>query len=184
MHRFSVAQYHLMLGTGILTTNDRVELVDGWIVEKMPQEPPDASTADELQARLQPKLPKGWIIRAQFPVTLEDSEPEPDLAIVRGPRQRYRTAHPTPADIAALIEVSDSSLAFDREVKGPTYARAGIAVYWVVNLVDLQVEVYTEPGTGPAAKYQTRVDFGLEDKVALVVAGRKLGGILVRHLFS
>jgi Uma2 family endonuclease len=184
MHRFSVEQYHRMIETGVLTENDRVELVEGWIVEKMPQKPPHASTGSVLEEKLAPKLPKGWIIRGQRPITLEDSEPEPDLAIVRGPQQRYRTAHPTPADIAALIEVSDSSVDFDRDVKGPTYARAGIAVYWIVNLVELQVEVYSEPSLGTAAKYQTKEIFGLKDRVALVVAGRKLGGILVRHIFS
>ncbi len=184
VHRFTVAQYHRMIATGVLTENDRVELLEGWIVDKMPQHPAHAGTISILLAKLQAKLPKGWFIRVQSPITLEDSEPEPDLAIVRGPEKRYRVAHPTPEDIAIVIEVADSTVEYARVVKGRTYARAHLPVYWIVNLVEQQVEIYTQPRAGRTPAYRQREDFGVEYGVPLVIAGREVTTLSVRQFLS
>lgn len=184
VHRFTVAQYHRMIATGVLTENDRVELLEGWIVDKMPQHPAHAGTISILLAKLQARLPKGWIVRVQSPITLGDSEPEPDLAVVRGPEERYLTGHPTPEDIAIVIEVADSTVEHDRVTKARTYARARLPVYWIVNLVEQHVEIYTQPRAGRSPAYRQREDFGVEYGVALVVAGREVGSIPVRHLLS
>jgi Uma2 family endonuclease len=183
VHRFSVEQYHRMIEAGVLTPNDRVELLEGWVVDKMPQHPAHAGTISVVHGELTPRLPKGWIIRIQSPITLEDSEPEPDLTIARGPEKRYLTAHPKPEEIALLIEVSDTSVDYDRIDKGRAYARARIPVYWVVNLVEFAVEVYSEPKAGKSAGYRNHQRFGIEFGAPIVIAGRDGGAIPVRHLF-
>jgi len=172
-----------MIATGVLTENDRVELLEGWIIDKMPQHPAHAGTISILLAKLLAKLSKGWIIRVQSPITLEDSEPEPDLAIVRGPEEKYLTAHPEAEDIAVVIEVADSTVEHDRTVKGRTYARARLPVYWIVNLVELKVEIYTQPRAGKTPTYREQEDFGVEHGVPLILAGREVGRFPVRHIF-
>jgi Uma2 family endonuclease len=102
-----------------------------------------------LQHALNPGLPIGWCLRVQSAVTLSDSEPEPDVAVVRGDVRSYVARHPTAVDVGLLIEVSDSTLPGDRADKGRIYARAGLPIYWIVNLVDRQIEVYENP-TGPS----------------------------------
>ncbi len=93
-------------------------------------------------------IPPGWRLRCQLTVALPDSQPEPDFAVARGDVRTYLTRHPTPADVGLVIEVADSSLLRDRQEKTRIYARAGIPVYWIINLVDRGVEVYTQP-SGP-----------------------------------
>jgi Uma2 family endonuclease len=100
-------------------------------------------------------LPEGWIIRWQAPIALDDqSEPEPDVAIVRSTRDDYRDAHPTRP--ALVVEIAESSLLFDRNQKGSVYARPGLPDYWIVNLVDRVVEVYRAPVSDPSARYEWR----------------------------
>ena len=172
VRRFTVDEYHRMIQTGILTEDDRVELLEGWIVPKMPHNPPHASVLDQSQETLRNVLPPGWRLRIQSAITTPDSEPEPDIAVVQGPANRYRTRHPEPLDIGMLAEVSDSTLANDRGLKAQLYARAGIAVYWIINLVDNQVEVYTDPtGPDPSPHYRQRQDYRAGDTIALTVGG-------------
>jgi len=113
-------------------------------------------------------LPPGWDLRVQSAITLTDSEPEPDFAIVRGDERAYLTRHPAAADVGLVIEVSDSTLLADRDDKGRIYARAAIPCYWIVNLLDRQVEVYTIPG-GPASTggYSQRADYRGRDRMDL-----------------
>ncbi|HKZ04298.1 MAG TPA: Uma2 family endonuclease, partial [Methylomirabilota bacterium] len=100
-------------------------------------------------------LPAGWVVRSQMPVALdEESEPEPDLAVIRGTRAELWAAHPTLP--ALVVEVADTSLAFDRDVKGSLYARAGIADFWIVNLLDRVVEVRRDPAADATARYGWR----------------------------
>jgi len=171
VRRFTVDEYHRMIDSGILTENDEVELLDGCIVPKMPRNPPHDAAVDQRNDALRARLPAGWRVRVQSAITLGVSEPEPDLAVVSGPANRYAARHPGPADIALLVEVGNSTLGHDREVKGRLYAQAGIAVYWVVNLIDMQVEVYTDPA---ATGYRTRVDYRAGQEMPLVVAGQEI----------
>src|SRR5207249_5993402 len=113
VRRFTVDEYHQMIQTGILQEDDPVELLDGWIVSKMPRNPPHDATIDIAQEVFRSVLPAGWRLRVQSAITTDSSEPEPDLAIVRGPAERYLSNHPKPPDIAVVIEVADSSLAQD-----------------------------------------------------------------------
>jgi Putative restriction endonuclease len=119
----------------------------------------------------------------QSAITLDDSEPEPDLAIVSGSARNRHARHPGPVDIALLIEMSDSSLANDRNDKARVYARANIVCYWIVNLVDRRVEVYTDP-TGPGASpaFRQHRDCGLNESVPLVIGGQEVAQVPVRDL--
>jgi Uma2 family endonuclease len=182
LHRFSVAEYHRMIRTGILTENHRVELLEGVIVDKMPHNPPHDGTITRIQRRLARQLSEDWLIRVQCSITTRDSEPEPDLAIVRGPEDVYFTRHPGPRDIALLIEVADSTLEYDRQNQARIYARARIPIYWIVNLNDWQIEVYTEPKGGKEPAYRRRTDYGIDAKVPLVIEGSDIGQVSVREL--
>lgn len=183
LHRFTVQQYHEMIRLGIITENDRVELLEGWVVDKMPQHPAHAGTTSVLQRELAARLPAGWIIRVQFPVTLGESEPEPDLAVVRAPEERYFSDHPTAEDIALLIEVADSSLENDRTYKLEVYAAARIPAYWIVNLLEFTVECYTKPKGAARPRYSAKQVFGIEFGVPVDIAGKRRRGIPVRQLF-
>jgi Uma2 family endonuclease len=175
-HRFSVAEYHHLIQLGMLTEDDPLELLEGYLVCKMPRNPPHDSTIQQVMKRLFRGLPPGWDVRGQSAVTLSDSEPEPDFAVVRGDEKTYRKRHPGPADIGIVIEVADSSLPGDRDDKGRIYSRAGIPIYWIINLQDAQVEVYSGP-SGPVANpaYAQRTDYRAGDVVPLVLDGTVAG---------
>jgi Uma2 family endonuclease len=113
---------------------------------------------------------------------LSDSEPEPDLAVVSGPERTYAKRYPLPRDSAQLIEIADTTLARNRSAKGPLYARSRIAVYWIINLQQAKVEVYTEPRGGKLPCYRQRRDYGKGEAVPLVLAGIELGILAVRNL--
>ncbi len=143
----SVGEYHRMIEDGELTEDDRVELLEGRLVPKMPHNKPHSETIEAINHVLPNLLPVGWTLRVQLPITLADGEPEPDLAVVRRPRT-IESDQPTPPDIGLVIEASDSSLMFDRREKTRSYARAALPEYWIVNLRDRQIERFRRP-TGP-----------------------------------
>ena len=126
LYRFSVAQYQRMIEFGILTPEDRVELLENWLVLKTPSNPLHDSTLQPMLRPLLRVLPSGRDLRIQAGVTLTDSQPEPDFAIVRGSAADYENRHPGPADVGLVIEVADSSLLRDQRDKTRIYARAGI----------------------------------------------------------
>src|SRR5260221_1963575 len=121
-HRFTVEQYHRMIDAGILTENDKVQLIEGFILEMTPVGTPHAYSVDAVQEVVSKLLPPGWKVFVQRPITLADSEPEPDVSIVRGTGADYKDHHPRPSEIGLLIEVADSSLALDRTTKARVYA--------------------------------------------------------------
>ena len=146
-HRFTVEDYHRMGQAGILAEKDRVELVDGEIVQMTPIGSPHAGTTTFLHGWLSPRLGARAIVREQNPVVLAPhSELQPDLAAVRPRSDHYRQGHPRPADVLFLIEVSDTTGDYDRTVKLPLYARAGIQEVWIVDLAAACVEIYLGPG--------------------------------------
>jgi Uma2 family endonuclease len=143
--RLSVANYHTMLQVGIFDEDDQIELLEGCLVAKMTKNPPHRLSTGLLQDALLAIIPTDYHLNIQEPITLVDSEPEPDLTIVRGQRLDYRDRHPAAGDVVLVIEVSDATLERDRTIKQRIYARAGIAIYWILNLRDRQLEVYTHP---------------------------------------
>jgi len=146
--RLSIEQYHAIIKAGILTDDDSVELLEGWLVFKMPKNPPHRATTRLFRTALENILPAGWYVDSQEPITLSNSEPEPDIVVVRGDTRQYLDRHPGAEDIALIIEESDTTLQRDRTVKKRIYARAGISIYGIVNLVEEQVEVYSQPKRG------------------------------------
>lgn len=181
--QFSVAEYEHLTEIGVLTTEDRIELIDGYVVNKMPHNDPHSSTVERLTEDLFRAAPGGWRVRIQLPIVIGNSLPEPDGAVVRGDRRTYDHRKPTAADFGVVIEVADSSLRFDRVVKLAAYARAGIPVYWVVNLIDARVEVYADPdpAADPSA-YRTRTDYAPGQSVPLTLDGQLVASIPVADL--
>lgn len=144
--RFTVIDYEQMAATGIISDGDRVELIEGEIVEMAALGPQHAACVDRLTQRL-PFLVQGRaIVRVQNPIRLsEHSQPQPDVTLLQPRDDFYAGGHPEPEDVLLLIEVSESSLAYDRDVKLPLYAAAGIAEVWLVALLPQVVEVYRAP---------------------------------------
>ena len=180
---YTVAEYHEMIDRGILTTMDKVELIEGVLVDQMPKNPPHESAIMRLNRRFVRLLPDGWVLSPQGPVTFPTSEPEPDFSIARGAEADFDARHPEPDEVELLVEVSDSSLAFDRTDKWRVYGRGGVPVYWVVNVVDRRIEVYTDP-TGPAAQpgYRTRTDYQPGMAVPVVLGGVVAGTMAVSEV--
>ena len=156
--RLTVDQYHELIRAGKLGEDDPVELLEGILVFKMPKNTPHATATKLARREVERGLPEGWHYFVQDPITLSDGEPEPDGAVVRGRVEDYAAAHPGPADVALVIEVADTSLARARGIKLRSYARAGIRAYWIVNLVERQVEVYDapDPAARPEPAYRER----------------------------
>lgn len=183
VYRFSVAQYQRMIETGIITHGDKVELLEGYLVRKMSRNPPHDGTIGVMDETLRAAIPPGWYLRAQLTVVLPDSQPEPDFAVARGRSRDYLTRHPTPADVGLVVEVADSSLVRDQQAKARIYARAGVVCYWIINLVDRRVEVYTQPsGPGDAPAYGAFQTFQPGDAVPLVLDGNTVASVPVASL--
>jgi Uma2 family endonuclease len=145
-HRVTVNEYHRMGEAEIFSEDDRVELINGEIIDMTPIGSRYASVVDELNYRLIRQIAGTYRIRVQNPLQLaEDTEPQPDLAIVRRRSDRYAGAHPAPQDVLLLIEVADTSASYDRSVKIPLYARHSIPEVWLVDLADESVEVFRNP---------------------------------------
>jgi Uma2 family endonuclease len=176
--RISVERYHQMVESGVITPDDRVELLEGILVPKMSKSPAHTQGTDLVVDALRGVLPAGWFLRSEQPVSLDDSEPEPDCMVVRGTTRDYPNGHPTPADVPLVIEVADSSLRRDREGKKRVYARNGIAVYWIVNVADRVIEVFTDP-SGPVLTpdYATAAVYGPADAIPVVLAGIAVGSV-------
>ncbi len=145
--KFTVAEYYRMAEAGILRPDERVELIEGELIVMPPIGPRHAGSVN-LATRIFPRQADDrFIVQIQNPVHLgEDSEPEPDVALLRPREDYYTTAHPVPADVLLVIEVADSTLAYDREVKVHLYGRAGIPEAWVLNLPEDCLERFAEPG--------------------------------------
>lgn len=144
LKRWPRQEYDRLIDTGILGPEDRVELLDGEIVVTFPKNPPHSVAVQLTAEALRAVFSSGFVVRSQEPFGAgDDSEPEPDVAVVPGRPRDYARAHPTTAVL--LVEVSDSSLELDRQRKGSLYARAGVPEHWIANLIDRTVEVYRGP---------------------------------------
>jgi Uma2 family endonuclease len=164
--RWSVDEYHRMIAAGILAPDDHVELLEGHIIEMVPQEPPHASTTSSFGNDFVLLFSgKAWV-RQQLPITITpNSEPEPDIAVVKIDPNRYRDRHPTPADIYLLVEVADSTLSYDRNRKAKVYAKANIPEYWVINVKQRQILVFRNP---QGERYQDEQVLEVGDAIAPV----------------
>lgn len=150
LRRWTREEYERMVDAGILGPNDKVELIDGEIVIMTPQKSRHATGVQLALEKLRDVFGDGFVVRSQLPLALDaGSEPEPDVAVVVGSVREFVDAHPVTAVL--VVEVADTSLAFDRTAKAAVYARTGIADYWIVNLVDRVVEAHRDPQTAMAS---------------------------------
>ena len=179
LYRINVREYERIVAAGVLD-GERVELIDGYVVRKMPNNPPHSWSTRKILDLVAGFLPPGWLWRLEQPVRIPDfDEPEPDLAVVRGSLDDYKHRTPVPADVALLIEVSETTLDRDQGEKLTAYAQGNIPVYWIVNLIDGHVEVYTGPGP---AGYRSRQDFKPGQTVPVIIDGHEVGRIAVAEI--
>lgn len=153
--RWRRVEYERLIETGFFQPGDPVELVGGQLIVAEPQGSRHFAAVQAMEEALRKAFGRGWQIRGQGPLALdEESEPEPDVAVVPGSFRDYVAGHPSRP--ALVVEISESSLALDRDHKGSLYARAGLADYWIVNLVDQTLEVHRDPDPDPAAPFGWR----------------------------
>jgi Uma2 family endonuclease len=177
--RLTVEKYHEMIQSGILTEDDPIELLEGWLVTKMRKSPAHTFVTHTTWETLEQLMPPDWHVNAHEPITTADSEPEPDIVVVRGSRRDFLESHPSPADIALVIEVADATLHRDRTLKLRVYANARITAYWILNLPERQLETYTDPAE---AAYRQRIIYRASDAVPVIIGGQEAGRIPVRDL--
>jgi Uma2 family endonuclease len=171
--RWTRAEYDRLIEVGFFQPGEAVELLGGELIVSEPQGSRHYTTICLVHEVLRAAFGPGWVIRSQGPVALDDeSEPEPDLAVVRGSVRDYRGEHPSRPVL--VVEVSESSLSLDRGRKGSLYARAGLDEYWIVNLVDRTLEIYRQPVADPSApfgwRYGSRDVLGAEASATALAA--------------
>ncbi len=160
----SVQDYHQMMEAGILRPDERVELVEGQIIQMAAKGTAHSAAVSRIEKLLRSRLGDLVLLRFQDPVRLNDySEPEPDVAVVQPNPSFYEEHHPTPSEVFWLIEVSDTTLRFDRETKAPAYARSGILEYWVLDVPGRKLHVYRMPS---AEGYQSETILSEELTIA------------------
>ena len=171
--RFSRAEYERLIELGIFQPGEEIELIDGQLLVAEPQGAAHYTAIVKTTRALVTAFGPGWYVRTEGPIGLDDdSEPEPDVAVVPGQPDDYGRAHPSRPVLT--VEVAEASLAADRQRKGSLYARAGLADYWVLNLVDRVLEVYREPAPDTAApfgwRYSRREVFDTSTRVTPLAA--------------
>jgi Uma2 family endonuclease len=177
--RLSVEQYEKIVDSGVFTKRDRLQLVDGLLVEKVTQNPPHAVVDVLVKDALEAVMVPGWHIRPDKPVRLPpDGEPEPDHCIVRGKARDYLSGHPGAEDVGLLVEIADSNLEADRAMRG-VYGPRGIPVYWIVNIPESQLEVYSSP---TSEGYAVERVYKRGDEVPVVLDGEEVGRIKVSDI--
>jgi Uma2 family endonuclease len=166
LRRWTRAEYERLTDAGFFPDGERVELIEGDIVKMAPQDADHSGGIGRGQRALQRAFGPDCWVRVQLPIALGASEPEPDLAVVAGRPDAYAVEHPTTALI--VVEIAASSLTYDRDTKAHIYARADVADYWVLNLVDTQLEVHRDPVLLPTGRhgYRTRTIYFVGDTVA------------------
>ena len=179
--RLTVDQYDQMVENGILPQTNRLELIEGRIVEKARQSPPQAFSSESCRDALASLVPASWHVRCGNPVRVpaRDSEPEPDVSVVRGQIRDYCDHHPGPEDVALVVEVVRWDVTEERRLAA-TYGGGGIPVFWIVNVAGRTLEVYADPtgGAYPAPKILDETE-----SVDLIIQGQVVGEIVVANLF-
>jgi len=183
-YRLTVEQFEKMIDVGIFPDRPRVELLGGVLFRKMTKNDPHDFAVDFLGSIFNTLLEPAWLAREEKLIVLGKFwRPEPDIAVVRGPRECYRKRAPRAEDLSLLIEVCDATYSKDRGVKWRGYASAGVGTYWIVNLPQERIEVYTRPsGQGKTAAFQDARFHGTDDEVSLIVDGQERGRIAVKDV--
>jgi Uma2 family endonuclease len=155
LRKWTRAEYERLIEIGVFRPGEPVELLGGELMVSEPQGSAHYTAIGLVEDALRAALGPGWLVRSQGPIALtDDSEPEPDVAVTRGARRDYSREHP--ARPALVVEVAESSLSLDQEHKGSLYARAAVADYWILNLVERVLEIYREPILDPTTRFGWR----------------------------
>jgi len=177
LYRMTIDEYERIGG---MLDEERLELIDGYLVKKMSKNPPHVSTVKSIYRALSRVLPHGWTWQKEDPVRIPGfDEPEPDVAVLRGVDADYDLRIAEAGDVALLVEVSETTLDRDQGPKLSAYAKGGIPIYWIVNLIDHQIEVYSSPSPDG---YQSRRDFKTGADVPVVIDGVEVGRIAVAEV--
>ncbi len=178
--RITVDEYERIGESGAVDEPERVELIDGYMVRKMSKSPGHCYATAKALGALTGLVGPGWLPSKEGPVRIPAyDEPEPDISVVRGSIEDYRHRHPGPTEVGLVVEVSVTTLDLDRGQKLSAYATANIPVYWIVNLVEGQIEVYIGPVPGA---YRSRTDYKPGQAVPVVIDGLSLGDIAVADI--
>jgi Uma2 family endonuclease len=179
VYRLTMEEYDRLAAAGTLV-DLRVELIDGFLVRKASPGPPHARAVEAAHEHIDRLLTPGWWIQVEAPVRIPWFDvPEPALSIVRGRRAEFRGRHPSSGDIALLVEVADGTLELDRGGKMAAYAIGDVPIYWIINLVDRPVEVYSDHLQG---RYRSSRVFRPGQTIPLAIDGEKAGRIAVAKL--
>ena len=181
LYRMTKDQFLRVLDSDILDDCEDIEFVEGLLLTNSARTPKHDCTLDILAELFRYLLQEGWRSRTHKTVDLDCGLPEPDISVVFGPFNRYYSHHPSPAEIAFIVEIADTTLTRDRRLKLPGYARNGIAEYWIVNLVDRIVEVYTSPDISLTGEpiYSSRKDYRNGQTIPVFIRGQEIGQIAV-----
>jgi Uma2 family endonuclease len=183
VYRFTVEKYEEMIRAGIISEDDPIELLDGWMTNKTTKNPPHFVASMLVNKVLARIVPQGWCVASEHPIRLATSMPEPDAMVVRGDARSYIDRLPRAEDVALVVEISDASLSRDQVIKKSIYAQAGIPCYWLVNLIDGRIEEYTDPVASPeTSDYRQRRDYAADGEIPLSLDGRHLADIPIRDL--
>jgi Uma2 family endonuclease len=167
LYRISVEQYDTMARAGVLSREDRVELVEGLLVRKMTKNERNLTTAWLIQEALRAAVPDGWFVVGEWPIVLPRSEPEPDVMVVRGGVRDYLSRKPGANEVALVVEVADTSYDDDR-ARLAVYGGSNVPRYWIANLGARRIEAHTNPsGPGEMPGYGTRADYGPGSEITL-----------------
>jgi Uma2 family endonuclease len=174
----NVDEFYKMAEVGILKPADRIELISGEIIEMSPIGSKHAGVVNRLSRLLNKILENKVVVGVQNPVRLDDiNEPEPDISVLKYRSDDYSTHHPEPNDILALIEVADSTINYDKEIKIPLYASYKIPLYWIIDIGKDRIEVYTNPQD---SDYLEKTTYNLSDEISLLGVELKVKDILIR----
>ena len=185
LYRMSMEKYEAMVTSGVFTKRDRFQLLEGLLVAIMTENPPHAIACELCSEVLKRVLPKGWHVRSDRPLRIpaRTSEPEPDLVVARGEIRDHLKRHPEPVDVSLVIEVADSSLEEDRTLMARIYGGGGLARYWIINLVDHQVEVYSLPsGTAEPLGYRHCEIFRPGQSIPVLIDETEVGRMAVAEI--
>lgn len=179
LYQMMVDQYETLVDSGAFTKRDRLHLINGLLVAKTTRGDIHCTADDLSRVALSAVIPAGWYVRPDKPVRIpEYNEPEPDQTVVRGTIRDYSDHHPGPSDVAMIVEIANSSLTEDRKMAS-IYGAGGIPIYWIINLVDRQVEVYAGPTPNGYASREIYIPGSL---VPVIIDGTVVGEIAVDDL--
>jgi Uma2 family endonuclease len=171
--------------SGTLSNSDPVEFLEGWLLPKLTKGPRHAQTKRQFLRLINPFVPASCFVDTQEAMTVSNSEPEPDIYVIRGPEEKYSDRHPGPGEVELVVEISDSSLSRDRGLKQRVYARAGVPSYWIINLIESCIEVSTQPsGDVDKPAYAQSVVYRSADEVPVMIDGKEVGRIKVADVLA